>query len=212
MSDSDNLSVIRGGNKELYDSVKEIILQTRQQIGQFVDTGMYIWLNYPSEMIYKYEGRDNRNKKVALQHNDNVINRPEPQQVQVVLNKMNELKIILNPLEYAFSESIGSSPEFVRDVSDYLEELFANEITALYYFHLYYDYEFHTRFRNIARYYSSISQVQSFFPTSTRPKICLSLILSKDKKMPLIREWFYRLMQDIIKLQKETFEVLKATM
>ncbi len=210
MSNSDNLSVIRGGNKELHDSLKEIVLQTRHQMGQFVDGGVYVWLNYPSEITYRYEGRNKRHKKVSLELYDNAVDRPEPRQVYALMNKIKELTIILNPLEYAFSKSIGSSTEFVMRVSHYLEKLFANEITAFYYFHLFYDYEFHTLFNDRARFYSSISQVQSFSPVSTKPKFCLSLILSKDMKKPMIREWFYGLMQDIVKLQNETYNALKS--
>jgi len=209
VGDSDNLSVIRGGNKELYDGVSEIVLQTRQQIGEFVNTGAYVWLNYPSEMSYKYKGRKNQYKDYSIKDENDVIDRPAPEKVYVLMKKINEIIIILNPLECAFFESVSSSSEFIREVSHHLEELFADEVTAFYYFHLYYDYEFHTRVSNPTKYYSSISNVRIHNPKSPRPKDCLSLILEKDNKKPLIREWFYRLMLEIIKLQKETYDTLK---
>lgn len=46
LSDSDKLSVIRGGNKELSDGAREIVYQTRQQIGALANMGMAVWLNY----------------------------------------------------------------------------------------------------------------------------------------------------------------------
>ena len=53
--DSDRDSVIRGGNKELIDSIREIVLQTRRQLGAFANAGRISWLNYVSGVPYKFE-------------------------------------------------------------------------------------------------------------------------------------------------------------
>jgi hypothetical protein len=50
LRESDKLSIIRGGNKELYDGVKEIVLQTRQQLEAFATVGMTVFSGFP----YKY--------------------------------------------------------------------------------------------------------------------------------------------------------------
>lgn len=98
---------------------------------------------------------------------------------------------------------------FIIEISHHLEELFADEVTAFYYFNLYYDFEFHTRFHNPTKYYSSLKDIRPYLPKSQRPKDCLSLILEQDKNKPLINEWLHGLTRDIVKLQKETYDTLK---
>jgi hypothetical protein len=96
-----------------------------------------------------------------------------------------------------------------------LEELFADEITAFYYFHLYYDFEFYTRVSEPMKYYSSSTTSSNnqdnnnLFPISPRPKDCLVSILQTDKEKPLISEWFYQWMQDITNVQNEVYSYLK---
>jgi hypothetical protein len=116
--------------------------------------------------------------------------------------------ILLDPLEYGFSELVSLRPEAIREISCRFEELFADEITALYYFHLYYDYGFETRINKSARYYysSSITNNDVKFPTLL-PKSCLKLILQNSSK-PLISEWYNGWMKDISSLQKEIYEIL----
>ncbi len=196
--DSNKLSIMRGGNKELYDSVREIVLQTRQQLGELANSGWVILLNGP----------DNTYKDYFIKDDADVLAKPDPYKVNAIVDKINEIIFILNPLESAFYESISSSVEFIKKTSYYLERLFANEITAFYYFHLYYDFEFHSRYNVPMKYLSSVNQVNTS-PKSSTPKKCLSSILKNDNEKPMVREWLNGWMQNIVSLQKEISEALE---
>jgi hypothetical protein len=215
LRDDDKFSVIRGGNKELVDGIREIMLQTRRQIGRFIDSGEVIWLSYISGAQYGYDGPENQHGDYLIKNNIDVISSPNknPKTIYLVREKLDEIMMLLNPVEHGFSESVSLPPEVIRELSHWLEELFADEITALYYFHLYYDFEFYTRVSVPMKYYSSISTNNNdnnqLLPISRRPKNCLLSILKSDKEKPLISEWFYRWMQDITNLQNEIYGYLK---
>jgi hypothetical protein len=90
--------------------------------------------------------------------------------------------------DFSFSELVSLSSEKIIEISYRFEELFIEEITAHYYFHLYYDYGFDTRINKPTNYRNSshINQ-ESKFPRLL-PKNCLNLIVQKDKEKPLISE------------------------
>ena len=144
---------------------------------------------------------------------------PDKQTVHLVKKKLDKIMILLNPVECCLSESIDLSPEVIMQLSRQLEQLFADEITAFYYFHLYFDFEFYTRVSEPMKYYSTCTsgntndhqdnQSLSLSPISSTPKDSLALILQSDKERPLISEWFYRWIQDITNLQNETYRYLK---
>jgi hypothetical protein len=220
LRDYDKFSVIRGGNKELLDGIREIMLQTRQQIGRFIDTGEAIWLNYISGAQYGYEGPENQRGDYLIKNDIDVSGKqPDQQRVRLVRKRLVEIMILLNPVECGFSESIGLSSKVITQLSQQLEQLFADEITAFYYFHLYFDFEFYIRVSEPMKYYhtrvsSNTSDHQDnqslpLSPISSRPKDCLILILQSDKERPLISEWFYRWIQDITNLQNEIHGYLK---
>jgi hypothetical protein len=126
--------------------------------------------------------------------------------------------MLLNPVERGFSESVSLPPEVIRELSHRLEEQFADEITALYYFHLYYDFEFYTRVSEPMKYYSSSISSNNdnnqdsrphLRPVSPSPKNCLVSILQSDKEKPSISEWLYLWIQDITNLQNEIYDYLK---
>jgi hypothetical protein len=220
LRDYDKFSVIRGGNKELLDGIREIMLQTRQQIGRFIDTGEAIWLNYISGARYGYEGPENQHGDYLIKNDIDVSGKqPDQQRVHLVRKRLVEIMILLNPVECGFSESIGLSPKVITQLSQQLEQLFADEITTFYYFHLYFDFEFYTRVSEPMKYYhtrvfGNTSGHQDnhglpLRPISSRPKDCLTLILQSDKERPLISEWFYRWIHDITNLQNEIHGYLK---
>jgi hypothetical protein len=120
--------------------------------------------------------------------------------------------ILLNPLEYAFPKSVSLKPEGLEEISHIMEDIFADQITAVYYIHLYYDHGFDTRISQPTKYYSSINHNKDHFPVLTRPKSCLSSILQHDKEKPSISEWFYNWIQDITNLQREIYETLKLSL
>src|SRR5215831_13729301 len=181
------------------------MLQTRQQIGRFIDTGEAIWLNYTSGAQYGYEGPENQHGDYLIKNDIDVSDKqPDQQRVRLVRKRLVEIMILLNPVECGFSESIGLSSKVITQLSQQLEQLFADEITAFYYFHLYFDFEFNTRVSEPMKYHTHVSsstndhqdkQSLPLSPISSRPKDCLALILRGDKDRPLISEWFYRWIQ-----------------
>jgi hypothetical protein len=220
LRDYDKFSVIRGGNKELIDGIREIMLQTRQQIGRFIDSGEVIWLNYISGAQYGYDGPENQHGDYLIKNNIDVISSPNenPKTIYLVREKLDEIMMLLNPVERGFSESVSLLPGVIRELSHHLEELFADEITALYYFHLYYDFEFYTRVSEPMKYYSSSissnndnnqDSLHHLRPVSPSPKNCLVSILQSDKEKPSISEWLYLWMQDITNLQNEIYGYFK---
>ena len=118
-----------------------------------------------------------------------------------------EIVLLLNPLEYGFSRSYSLEPEIIEKIFSELEKEFADEITALYYFHLFFEFQFDTRVDSPRRYCSDI-KLDNQLPISL-PKTCLYSILQKDNESPSIKEWYYRWMRDITNLQKEVYETSK---
>jgi len=209
LRDSDKLSIIRGGNKELYDGIREIVLQTRQQLENFATVGLNIWSHYIEGIQNGYEGLEHQDYDYLINSNVNTQGKPNLHKVYAVNKKLNEMILLLHPLEEDFSKSTGLQPEARREIVHQLEEQFSDEITALYYFHLYFEYEFNTRIGQPTKYYSSIDNDENQFPMSSKPKSCLLSILHNDKKEPLLNKWFSQWMQDISSLQKEVYEALK---
>lgn len=137
-----------------------------------------------------------------------VQNGPNIQKVDVVKQKLDEILILLNPIEYGFSKSCTLRPKYTIEILYRLEEMFADEINAFYYFNLYYNYEYNGITSNPVRHDFSINS-NNQFPISTTPKYCLSSIFQNDREKPLISEWFYRWMQDIGDLQRQVCEAIE---
>jgi hypothetical protein len=211
LRDSDKLSIIRGGNKELYDSIREIILQTLQQLGDYENAGHMVYLHYASGTPYEYEGQRDQNYDDYLMNNNiDVGDKSDQQKVYVINRKLKEIMTLLNPVEYIFSEAANLKPEDLAQIPHMLEEQFADEITALYYIHLYYDHAFDTRINQTSKYRSSSTDNKNDqFPILSIPKRCLLAIIQSDKNKPLISEWFSKWKEDIIALQKEIYDTLK---
>ena len=204
MRDSDKFSITRGGNKELYDGIKEIKMRTRLQFGDIANAGRVIWPIHIS-------GVPNRRFIPDVQDGDYLMNndvifhdKPNLEKINVVSQKLYEIVLSLNPLEYGFFGLSSLETEIIEKISHQLEKEFADEITAFYYFHLCFDYQFETIVENPKRYYPKTSNEQ--LPISSIPKICLRSILQNDKENPSISEWYYRWMNDINGLQKEIYE------
>jgi hypothetical protein len=210
LRDSDKLSIIRGGNKELHDGNREIVLQTQRQLEYFAAMGLSIWSNYIEGVQNEYEEPERQDYDYLMNSNVNTQGKPNPQKVYDLNKKLDEIILLLHPLEKGFSKSTGLEPEVKREILHQLEKQFSDEITALYYFHLYFEYEFNTRVGQPKRYYSSIDDDENQFPISSKPKSCLSSTLQNDKKEPLLSKWFYQWMHDISSLQKEVYEALKV--
>ena len=65
--------------------------------------------------------------------------------------------------------------------------MFEWEITSLYYFNLYFDYESDLRFSHPMRYYSTFENKKTVYPMHEKPKDCLKCIFNLDKQQPLVK-------------------------
>jgi hypothetical protein len=211
LMDSDKISILRGGNKELLDSIREIVFQNRQQLEDFAKAGRNVWPEHIPGLLYAYEVSENQDGDYLMKNNfDFHGRRPDLKKVGIIKKKLIELLMLLDPLEYSFSKFVSLQSNDIKEISYQLEELFADEITALYYFHLYYDYSFDTRISKPTKYYSSTNHDDNKFPILSTPKSCLELIFQNDKEKPSISKWYNGWMKDINNLLKETYETVKS--
>ena len=117
---------------------REIVLQTRRQLGAFANAGRISWLNYVSAVPYKFEVQKNKHEDYMLTHDIDIQVQPNQERCREVRKKLTEILLGLNPIEQGFFKSIKLQPDELREMSKEFEEQFADEITALYYFHLFY--------------------------------------------------------------------------
>jgi hypothetical protein len=178
-------------------------------LGTFANAGQTSWLNYTSAVPYKFEVQKNKFEDYMLTHDIEVQGQPDQERCKSIRKKLTKILFGLNPIEQGFSGSIKLQPNELIEMSKEFEEQFADEITALYYFHLFYEYEFNTRVSTPKKYYSSVDRNYQI-PVSLMPKKCLTLIIQKDQGKASLREWFYRWMYDINILQSEISRVLNA--
>lgn len=205
LRDSDKFSITRGGNKELYDSIKEIKMRTRLQFGDIANAGRVIWPDHIPGVPNRRFIPDVQDGDYLMENDINFHDKPNLEKINVMSQKLYEIILSLNPLEYGFTESSSLEPEIIEKISHQLEKEFADEITAFYYFQLCSEYQFEG-VENPGRYYSSIKYDKDQLPISFVPKSCLFSILHNDKENPSISEWYYRWMNDINRFQKEVCE------
>ena len=95
LRDSDKLSIIRGGNKELYDGIREIILQSLQQLGYYADVGYTVWLHYTSGISYDFEVLRNQDYNDYLMNNNiDIVDKSDQQKVYVVNRKPKKIMML----------------------------------------------------------------------------------------------------------------------
>jgi hypothetical protein len=206
LRDSDKFSITRGGNKELYDSIKEIKMATRLQLDHIANAGRLVWPIHIPNVPNSYYIPDVQDGDYLVKNGINFHDNPNLEKINVVSQKLYEIILSLNPLEYGFYGSFSLEPEIIEKISSQLEKEFADEITAFYYFHLCFDYQFDTRVERPRKYSSSVKHSNDRLPIYTTPKSCLLSVLQNDKENPSISEWYYKWMNDINNLQKDVYE------
>jgi hypothetical protein len=195
-----SVSVIRGENKELFDSILEMALQNRQQILDLVHKGMLIELKYISTQSHEKETQQNRSGDYLMDNDIDIQPLANRDKISGLTKKLDEIKMLLNPLK----EIPTDNPEILKKISIQLEEQLANEITAFYYFHLYSG----SGFRTSEPSRDKPSILDDPQPKSFNSKECLSLLIKNDVDEPLLSEWFYNLIEEINSLQKEIYNAL----
>ena len=190
-----NLSISLGGSKELYNGIKEIILHTHQQIGEFVNIGSL----YEGDFLFN-KNYSNRYSNRKIQNNDYLsTNSLLIQEQKKGFNNFFDLKLkiiryekILNPLEMHDTNRRFDRYNRTSSEIEVYEEMFAVEISAMYYFNLH-----NTNYKSYLslddKTYKQISEI--------KPKTCLSQIRKADNE---INNFYLRWKNDIITFYENT--------
>jgi hypothetical protein len=202
-----NISISRGGNSEFFYSINEIILQTRQQLAKFVDAGHECFnlssgcrpSDINSEVI-------NTNSSNYLDTHYPLMNNPNLENITYLFNKCLYIFNLLNPVEQIIRNQELS---YVKDSSinrenllQDFEDLFADSITAFYYFNLHVELHFLYFMRT---HWTKDVDVP---PLSLKPKECLNQILKLDKNISNFCLIWY---EDIINLHHNINNHLKQS-
>jgi DNA-binding PadR family transcriptional regulator len=178
-------SIRKGGNKQLIEGIKEIILDNRELMSNFALAG---W-----NVLKKYIIMQSAPHMLA-----NALNQPDLKRVYWLCAKLKELQVLLRPTQSIFP-TVGMSVIGTPDTLNILrrmEESFEDEITAFYYMNLYND--------------SNIRVSDASFNSSYTPKQCLSLLLKQDKNKPHIKERLSKWRDNLTRLQSEVLDNIKA--
>lgn len=193
------ISLSLGGSKELYYGIKEIILQTRIQLGEFADNGDTCRSNYLFDSMPKPDIEIQNDS--YLSKNFPVIQENEKRlPMYYLLSTCFKITKNLNPLEFVNAPSLNKlfdpHNENFNEIGSY-EEMFAEEISAIYYFNLYNDSIINDEFYSLSnnKTYKQIVDIV--------PKKCLSQILTADKD---INNFYSKWKKDIITLYKNIFD------
>ena len=165
----DKISINRGGNRELYDAIREIVSQDRGQLTEIARAGRTELYEAVREIVSQDRGQLTEIARASrtvwpedipgvrseywfpkgltgdyLMENgiDFKQQRRDPKKVASLRKKLYEILLTLNPVEYGYFESASAKLDVPINLSSLLEKSFSEEITAHYFFHLYFDYEF----------------------------------------------------------------------
>ena len=181
-------SVRKGGNKELIEGIKEIILDNRELMSNFRDAGSKALRNY----IIMQPPYPKAEKRTA--------NLPRLDGVFWLRGKLHELQMLLDTSPHIPSfvtmSMMGYVTRDTRSTLKHMEDSFADEIAAFYYINLLNDY---------------IRGGKPRKPLDKTPKQCLSLLLEQDKDKPLIKEWLSKWMNDLKRLQSDVLGNIETT-
>jgi hypothetical protein len=188
----DSPSVRKGGNKQLIEGIREIILDNGELMSRFASEGSKVLTH-----------------SIIMQPpNPKAVNLPFPSSSDRVFwlrGKLYELQMLLDPYlrisSFVTFSMMGYMTRDTRTVLKHMEESFADEISAFYYMNLYNDSNSEQR-----KYYNS----RSFKPLDKTPRQCLSLLLKQDKEKPLIREWLSKWRDDLTRLQSEVLDNVRV--
>ena len=127
LNDSNKVSIISGGSKELKDSIREIVLHTRKQLNVFASAGVVSWLQYIGGPKPIYQVPKDDSGHYLMKNDICKQNGPDMQKIDVVKKKLGEILLLLNPIEEGFSKSSTLRPEFTMEILYELEEMLEDE-------------------------------------------------------------------------------------
>jgi hypothetical protein len=186
-----SLSVNLGGNKELFEGIKETAIYNNKLMSSFAAEGMKVLKDYIL----------NRGVPSFLKSHFSDINK-----LNFLCIKLEEVSMLLNPTTYFFRPMslIRLKIVNIKEVLRKIEGLFAEEITAYYYMNLCHDW--FIRISNFLNYYNSDPIEESLKILKSTPKNCLSLILKEDNLEPFIRDWFQKCKTDLVAFPQDVLE------
>ena len=194
----DTGSISRGGNNEFFYSIREIILQTRQQLTEFYDAGRKCFSKISSNNPVESSNNKNNSSSSYLDTHFPLITKSTiktHENVAFLINKCMESVNMLNPVE-----QILTNPDLSYDKKSMkrdnmlkeFENVFNDIVTAFYYFNLY-----------VQHHFSSIMETywkDADLPLNLLPKECLEKILNSNQDISIFFQMWYN---DIINLQKK---------
>lgn len=203
--ESSIISLTRGGNKELIEGLKEISLHNRNQLGYFARAGDTVFNNYMFDVNYEINNVESKSLSNTNKYLfENRIKKEEPSAIKTLSIKriIDDMLILLNPVEYGFNNSLITNYSF-NDIIEIHEKMMQSEISSLYYIHLYFEFEFDTRFTYPMKHYWLVRNNSNVNPLSLAPKDCLKRILKRDTEEPRIETALLLLFEDIRKFYVE---------
>lgn len=199
------ISLSLGGSKELYYGIKEIILQTHEQIGEFVNQGGICEQRYFSDDIPEY---DEKIQNDCYLSKNFLTKQGQEGYTKMSLYLQLKRRILLrdvNPLELSnFYKENFEELGIPEDKFEKYEELFAEEISVLYYFNLYNDTLPNKNYYYPSPFDNKINDGQQML--NIIPKKCLSQILKEDND---ITDFYLKWKNDIIILNEKIFEIIQ---
>jgi hypothetical protein len=203
-----NISISRGGNNEFFYSIKEIILQTRQQLTKFSEAGKECFnISLGGRPI------DIDNNKILNNNSFNYLDTHYPllnisnvEKITYLLNKSLDIINLLNPVEQIIRNPelsyIKNSSINRENLLKEFEDSFADSITAFYYCNLH--CELHFSYIMKTHWTKDVA----IPPLSLMPKECLNKIIKLDKE---IANFCLRWYIDITNLQNSINNHLKQS-
>lgn len=197
----ENFSISRGGNNEFFSGIRELILQTLLQYGEFANAGMACYLICIQGSKPSFPNIEEKNyASYYLQTYFPIIGEAESKRTQYLVSKFFDMIYLLNPVERIIENTNSISQNQNYYLIRKFENLFAHEISAYYYFNLFFDYEFF--------YIMNTDSKKSESPRSWKPKECLNEILKLDNDISnFCLSWY----QDIKTLQKSIQQNLEES-
>jgi hypothetical protein len=203
---SKRASIRRGGNREIFDGIEDIAKYQYQQLYDLVNAGQVVSFRYLTGISHSDADTNSRDKHVDyLLRNEINIDSIDLERLAPVYNLLMGLLLILSPVEYFSTKDQSSDLQPILTAPEILkimEESFADQISALYYFNLFDEQEFESA--------AAIDRIRYSAPESLVPKECLYKILQNDVD-GFLKDWFNRWKTDIANLQMENYNVLKSS-
>ncbi len=197
-------SISRGGNNEFFYSIREIILQTRQQLTEFYDAGRECFSKILSNNPHESSINKNNSLSSYLDTHFPTITKPninKCENIAFLINKCMDSVNMLNPVEQIVTNPDLSYDKKSTKRDNMLKEFensFIDIVTAFYYFNL-----------NIQHNFSYIIDTywnEADLSLTLLPKECLYKILKSQD----ISNFFQMWQNDIINLQKKINDHLEC--